>query len=76
MRLRWELLLSVFSLLNLGQMITRAVQGVNRSDEHTGSEVAPAVQSISLVLWPTTLLFGSATINLLSSSIRLLLSGI
>lgn len=65
-----------FPLLNLGQMITSAVQGVTCSDEHTGSEVASAVQSISLVLWPSTLLFGSAIINLVSSSIRLLLSGI
>lgn len=65
-----------FPLLNLGQMITSAVQGVTCSDEHTVSEVASAVQSISLVLWPSTLLFGSAIINLVSSSIRLLLSGI
>lgn len=57
-----------FPLLNLGQMITSAVQGVTCSDEHTGSEVASAVQSISLVLWPSTLLFGSAIINLVPAA--------
>lgn len=68
--------LIVFSSLNLGQMITSAIQGVTYSDEHTGSEVAPSVRSISLVLWPSTLLFSSVTINLVSSSITLLLSGV